>query len=51
MEKKARRHLMKSRKRKGFGWERWSRSWLYEVCGLFSDYQIKYYQAPKVLLA
>ena len=51
MEKKARRHLMKSRKRKGFGWERWSRRWLYAVCGLYSDYKIKYYQAQKVLLA
>jgi RNA-directed DNA polymerase len=51
MEKKARRHLMRSRNRKGFGWERWSRSWLYAVCGLFSDYRIKYYQAQKVLLA
>jgi RNA-directed DNA polymerase len=51
MEKKARRHLMRSRKRKGFGWKRWSRNWLYAVCGLFSDYKIKYYQEQKVLLA
>jgi RNA-directed DNA polymerase len=30
VEKKIRRHLMRARKRKGFGWTRWSRQWLYE---------------------
>ena len=29
VEKKVRRHLMRARKRKGFGWKRWSRQWLY----------------------
>ncbi|MGA1796692.1 MAG: hypothetical protein ACMUIL_12620 [bacterium] len=28
VEKKLRRHLMRARKRKGFGWKRWTRSWL-----------------------
>jgi RNA-directed DNA polymerase len=28
-EKKVRRHLMRARKRKGFGCKRWSRQWLY----------------------
>jgi len=28
VEKKTRRHLMRARKRKGFGWNRWSRDWL-----------------------
>jgi RNA-directed DNA polymerase len=27
IEKKVRRHLAQARKRKGFGWERWSRPW------------------------
>ena len=29
------RHLMRARKRKGFGWQRWSRQWLYVELGLF----------------
>lgn len=46
VEKKVRRHLMKARKRKGFGWDRWSRKRLYEM-GLYKDYQIKYYSPLK----
>jgi RNA-directed DNA polymerase len=49
VEKKCRRHLMRAKKLKGFGWERWSKSWFYETLGLYSDYKIRYYQAPKVL--
>ena len=30
VEKKIRRHLGRARNRKGFGWKRWSRRWLYE---------------------
>jgi len=41
VEKKIRRHLMRARKRKGFGWKRWSRQWLYEKLGLFNDYRIR----------
>jgi RNA-directed DNA polymerase len=41
VEKKVRRHLMCTRKRKGFGWKRWSRQWLYEELGLFSDYHVR----------
>ncbi len=44
VEKKARRHLMKARKLRGFGWERWDRQWLYQTLGLYSDYKIRYYQ-------
>ena len=33
VEKKIRRHLMRARKRKGFGWKRWSKRWLYEDSG------------------
>ena len=47
VEKKVRRHLMCARKRQGFGWERWSKDWLYNEIGLYSDYKIRYYQFPK----
>src|ERR1700694_4284610 len=33
VEKKIRRHLMRARKRKGFGWQRWSRPSLYSAIG------------------
>lgn len=42
VEKKARRHLGRSRKRQGFGWNRWSRQWLYETVGLFNGYRVNY---------
>jgi RNA-directed DNA polymerase len=40
VEKKIRRHLMRSRKRRGFGWQRWSRQWLYGGLGLFHGYRV-----------
>jgi len=43
VEKKIRRHMMRAKKRKGFGWKRWSREWLHEVLGLFCDYRVRYY--------
>lgn len=43
VEKKIRRHLMRARKRGGFGWDRWSREWLYEHLGLYADYKVRYY--------
>jgi len=46
VEKKVRRHMMRARKMKGFGWTRWSRSKLYEM-GLYNDYQIRYYSLQK----
>jgi RNA-directed DNA polymerase len=49
VEKKIRRHMMRAKKRKGFGWKRWSRVWLYQVLGLFNDYRVRYYvPIPKV---
>jgi RNA-directed DNA polymerase len=36
-EKKVRRHLMRARHRKGFGWKRWSRQWLYQRLGWFKN--------------
>ena len=49
VEKKVRRHLMQQRGRVGFGWTRWSRQWLYDRLGLFSQYQVVY--LPKALPA
>ena len=41
VEKKVRRHLLRARKRKGFGWTRWSRQWLYETLRLFNGYRVR----------
>jgi RNA-directed DNA polymerase len=41
VEKKIRRHMLRARKRKGFGWTRWSRSWLYETLKLFNSYRVR----------
>jgi len=43
VEKKIRRHLMRARKRRGFGWYRWGRAWIYTTLGLFDDYRVRYY--------
>jgi len=49
VEKKIRRHMMRVRKRRGFGWKRWTRQWLHEVLGLFNGYRVRYYvPSPKV---
>jgi len=40
VEAKVRRHLMRVRQRKGFGWKRWSTRWLYDTLGLFGDYRV-----------
>ncbi len=44
IQKKIRRHLMRAKKLKGFGWDRWSNKWLYEKLNLYGDYKIRYYQ-------
>src|SRR5262245_842093 len=44
VEKKVRRHMMSARKRKGFGWTRWSRQWLYETLKLFNRYKVRWLQ-------
>jgi RNA-directed DNA polymerase len=41
VEKKIRRHLMKSRKRQGYGWDRWNTTWLYAKLGLFNGYRLQ----------
>lgn len=48
VELKVRRHLMKARKRKGFGWSRWSTQWLYDKLGLFNNYRVRRRVVPKV---
>ncbi len=41
VEKKIRRHMMRAKKRPGFGWKRWSRRGLYETLGLFNGYRVR----------
>lgn len=33
--------LMRAKKRRGFGWKRRSRAWLYTTLGLYQDYRIR----------
>jgi RNA-directed DNA polymerase len=41
VEKKVRRHRMRSRQRSGMGWKRWTTSqWIYATLGLFNDYRV-----------
>jgi RNA-directed DNA polymerase len=40
VDKKIRRHLMRARERKGFGWMRWSSDWFHDRLGLFNDYRL-----------
>ncbi len=42
VEKKVRRHMMRARSCRGFGWNRWSRAWLYKTLGLYADYGVRY---------
>jgi len=45
VEKKVRRHLMRARQRRGFGWKRWSRVWIYTTLRLFKDYRVAWGRA------
>ena len=48
VEKKVRRHMMRARKRGGFGWKRWSSRWLYETLGLYKGYRrVRLAPSPK----
>jgi RNA-directed DNA polymerase len=52
VEKKVRRHLERAGKRRGFGWKRWSRQWLYQGLGLYGDYCVQHLGVgPKALPA
>jgi RNA-directed DNA polymerase len=48
VDKKIRRHLARACQRRGFGWKRWSREWLYGTLGLFSEYRVSYRPVPAV---
>ena len=41
VEKKIRRHMGRAQNRKGFGWKRWGRQWLYESLRLFNGYRVR----------
>ena len=45
VERKVRRFAAKQRKRKGFGWKRWSSDIVYGSWGLFQDYHLAYASA------
>lgn len=47
VERKVRRHMMRARKRRGFGWSRWSTPWLYANLELFNGYRVRR-AGPKV---
>jgi RNA-directed DNA polymerase len=42
VEKKVRRHMMRARGRRGFGWKRWSTARIHAVLGVFNDYRVRY---------
>jgi len=44
VEQKVRRHVMRARKRTGFGWRKWSMAWVYRGLGLFDEYLVRYYK-------
>jgi RNA-directed DNA polymerase len=41
VEKKVRRHLMRARRQRGFGWKRWSTKWLHDKLGIFNEYRVR----------
>src|SRR3989449_2017613 len=43
VDRRVRRHLMRARNRRGFGWKRWSTAWLERSLGLFVDYRVRYW--------
>src|SRR5207245_11478002 len=43
VERRVRRHLMRARNRRGFGWKRWSTAWLDDSLGLFVSYRVRYW--------
>lgn len=45
VERKVRRFARKAQKKFGFGWKEWSSEVIYEKWGLFSDYQVRYFNS------
>lgn len=50
VELKVRRFAVKKRKRKGFGWTRWSSETVYGAWGLYDDYAVRYGGRAKAAL-
>src|SRR5256712_6043140 len=44
VERRVRRHLMRARNRRGFGWKRWSTAWLDDSPCLLVDYRVRYWR-------
>jgi RNA-directed DNA polymerase len=42
VERKIRRHMMRARGCRGFGWKRWSKAWIYGALGVFGDYRVQH---------
>jgi RNA-directed DNA polymerase len=42
VDKKIRRHLMRAKKKRGFGWKRWSKKEIVKITGVYYDYRIRY---------
>ena len=42
VERKVRRHVMRARNRRGFGWKRWSTGWLSHTLGWCADDRVRY---------
>lgn len=47
VERKIRRHMMRVRQRRGFGWDRWSTEWFYKTLGLFDAYKVRRWTPQK----
>src|SRR3989441_2517570 len=43
VERRVRRHLMRARNRRGFGWKRGSTAWLGDSLGLFGEYRVGFW--------
>lgn len=43
VEKKVRRFARRAQGKMGFGWKKWSSEIIYNVWGLYNDYQVRYY--------
>jgi RNA-directed DNA polymerase len=50
VEQRVRRHLARNSKRRGFGWKRWGRRWLYGHLGIFDEYRVRYTQPRQTAL-
>ena|ERR1700757_130641 len=51
VEQRIRRHLARACQRRGLGWKRWSREWLYAGLGLFSEYRVSYISSDPAVVS